>query len=120
MFLQHLREQFTHHKELTAVIFGFFIFLAIFSFFMTGYDFAYAQKIYYGVKIGDFDLGGQTIKEAEPVINNFIKNISTKKLTIDTGSEKLTPTFNELGIYFDSNQLLSSAYNLGRSENIWT
>ncbi|MFA5184789.1 MAG: VanW family protein [Patescibacteria group bacterium] len=73
------------------------------TFFIGGYIFwanNYSERIYPGVRIGELDLGGQTLGEAKEVISEYIQRIESAGLKFQYGGQ--AATLNTAVVSFDS------------------
>lgn len=79
--------------------------------------------IYDGVSVGSVEIGGMTKEEAKAAINNYISEISAKKLILRlegvTDEEKqVTVTAADLGFTWANSEVVDEAAALGDSGNI--
>jgi vancomycin resistance protein YoaR len=109
----------------TVAVFFIFLFLAISGFFIIAGK--YKDKIYPGVHVQNFQLGGLTAAEAESLINNIVDKINQTGISFRYQNVKktiypVTPSFdNDLTIKvvdFDVDQTMDLAYNYGRQGDI--
>ncbi len=75
------------------------------------------NKVIYGAKIGNENVGGMSRSELKHFIEYKIKN--NKEVTLLTSKEKLIIPLNELGISINVNESINLIFNIGRDKNIF-
>lgn len=71
-----------------------------------------------GVKIGDVDVGGLTKEEASGIIDDYIKGLHERSVTIQVADHRVETTFQELGFTAGANDYVDQAFNIGKKGNI--
>ena len=108
------------------IIFISFVLIILGTLFSV-YEIKYADKIYPGVYVGDFNIGGKTLLEAERLINNNLDNLNQTGITFIYGKNKVTihPISSssdaevvDIIINFDVEKTLNKAILVGRSGNL--
>ncbi|MEK7447596.1 MAG: peptidoglycan binding domain-containing protein [Patescibacteria group bacterium] len=74
-------------------------------------------KIYSGVNTFGVDVGSKTREEAGRLVDDKILGY---KLNIEGENQKFEATYSDLGISYDKEKILASAYNYGRDESVFT
>jgi hypothetical protein len=106
-------------KILTVVFLSILIFVALTALVLWGYEKVYAGKIYPGVKIASYDVGGQSPNDIKILIKSHLDNLNSRKLNIPISDGVLNPTMEEIGITFDLDRFIAEAYTFGRSDPVW-
>lgn len=81
---------------------------------MTGFRFAYADKIYPNIMIGDVNVGGMTIKEAEAAVQARVDELNRTSLSYTFENHTWEPTLEEIGCTVDIQSSVQNAAALGR------
>jgi len=111
------------NKIIIFILFTFFV-LGITYFF---YENKYEDKIYPGVIIGDIDIGGKTLLEAEGIMNKELDRLNQAGIIFSYENKDLTifPIISspdgavvDILISFNVEEVLSRAILVGRSGNI--
>ena len=105
----------TKQKAVIAIA-AVFLFL---SFFVLSLEIVNLNKIAYGAKIGGVDVGGKTTQEAEKILKEKFSEWQKKKIKFAYQNQKFYASPDELGIKLDLVQTTNSAFNFGRSKNIF-
>lgn len=72
-----------------------------------------------GVYIGDIDVSGMTVSDANTALHNYFDKMAGAEITLSAGEDKnLTITGDELGISWKNPQVVEEAYSLGHTGNI--
>lgn len=74
-------------------------------------------KIYSGVNTFGVDVGGKTKEEAGKLVDAKILGY---KLNIEGENQKFDATYSDIGISYDKEKILDTAYNYGRDESVFT
>jgi len=72
-------------------------------------------RIYTGVTTFGLDVGGKTREEAGKMID---EKIGSYKLAIEGANQKFEAGYNDLGVNYDKETILSAAYSYGRDDNL--
>ncbi len=80
-------------------------------------EIASLDKVIYGVKINDQNIGGFKKSDLEVFVKDAIKNYG--KITIKSENLKLSASLNELGIKADIDKTIDSLFSIGRERNIF-
>jgi len=102
------------------------ILLALFTFFLVflaitfAYWYYYQNKIYPGVTIAGYDVGGLSKNNAQALVQNKIDKLNNLGLIIEDQSQnkKYEVLYGNLGMFFDKEATLKNAFSFGRSKNI--
>ncbi len=105
-------------KRALGIFLALFIFVGIICGSFFGYEKAYANKILLGIKIGDLNLGGKDKTEAQSLLNNYLDNLSKKNITVISDNQINNVALGDLGVSFDSQKLINTAYQIGREKSI--
>ena len=77
------------------------------------------HRIYPGVYFMNVDLGGLTKEEAKrKIINEANEQIFSKELVLKRGDDEWIFTYEELGMWMDTQALVEEAFAIGRSGNL--
>ncbi|MCL5794815.1 MAG: L,D-transpeptidase/peptidoglycan binding protein [Patescibacteria group bacterium] len=104
-------------------VLAFFIFLVIFGVLLAalgfGYQYAYAEKFYPGVKIAGFDVSGDDRASAEQFLKLKTTSLGNQNIKINTDQGIKTISLKDLGVEVDVAGTVSDAYNFGREANLY-
>jgi len=116
-------------------IFLYFLFLVLIIFLTTYfiYQRVYQNRIFPGVKIGNFDVGGLKKDEAKLLLRPFLDDLERngfvfrgkspkgeKEIKIQSTFIALTdPDLSQRVLFFDLDETINQAYLLGRKGNLW-
>lgn len=102
---------------------GIFVLLGLFIFLAAGYG-VYSlicqEKFYFGVKIGDLNLGGLDRASAKNIIREKSETVADQDLILSTDDKQWVARSKDLKINYDLEKTLDSAWKVGRSKNLWT
>ncbi len=89
----------------------------VFAYTINTYKHQHAERIYTGVSMVGVDLGGMTQEEAKTILADAVPYTNEEAITLTdpTSGQKWTKTPTELGIAYDLNQTVETAYNIGRT-----
>lgn len=104
-------------KAFMVVFLSFMIFGLLIATGFWGYEKAYAEKIYPGVKIGEYEAGGQTPAEIKALVDSLVASVKSEKLSIVANDKTIAPTLDEIGVSFNSNDIIDEAYKIGRNKS---
>ncbi len=76
------------------------------------------DKIVWGLKVADLNLGGKDINQAAGSLGTYLSSIENKEITLTYEDKKYTAKSEELGVAFDLNQSLKHIFSIGRQKNI--
>jgi vancomycin resistance protein YoaR len=83
------------------------------------YQIAYANRVYPGVKVFGYDLGGYSRDEARSMLQQRIEDMSRRQLTLTAADKSWTFTAQELGLKVDLAPVLDSVFAIGREGNVF-
>lgn len=96
----------------------FLIFCLALSLFL--YQRAYASKIVHNVYFDGINLEGKTRAQVKTIIqNNTDPLLDNKIVTKSDNGKQFEVAFSQTGVYFDSDQVVKSAFAVGRSNNFF-
>lgn len=74
-----------------------------------------------GASISGVDIGGLTKEQAEKKIDKYTSYLKNRDITIKYGNDEkdTKATFEKLGFYIEDNDYVQSAYNVGKTGNIF-
>lgn len=102
---------------------SFFLLLVGISLFLISFPVWGEEKIIQGVTLRGQELGGKGYNEFLEIINyeeeNLLKKTVTFDMPLESESQKITLTYQELGIQLNSDLIWNEAILLGRSGNWW-
>ena len=109
-------------KKVLHTLFWFLLGASLGLFFFAGlvalyHHSAYANKIYPGVSIENYNLGGKTKEEVEEYYEVKNRKIQEKSLEFKVEEIAVSTSAAELEIGYDSKLLAEQAYSLGRGDN---
>lgn len=112
-------KKFNFAKILFAIFLGIVFFVLITLCAGLGYAYYYQDKVYPGVTVANYDLGGKSIIEAQELIDAKINNLNDVGISLESqdADKKYDVTYSDLGIFFDKDKTLINAYNYGRDES---
>jgi len=105
-------------KAIEVVFLSIVIFALLLGSAFVGFEKVYAGKIIPGVKIADYNAGGQSKEGIKGLVENHIKELESQKLNIVINDNVLNPTAGDLGISFDGEKTLEKAYEVGRNKSV--
>lgn len=74
--------------------------------------------IYKGIYIDTIDVGNMTKEQAEATVNDYIKSLQNKKVTINVGEHAVESTMEELGWTAVEGDYVEQALSAGKSGNL--
>lgn len=101
-------------KPKTAIMAGLVILFFIFSLFL---NVASANKIVYGVKIGNEKIGGKSPEKIKEFLLSEINNIRKQGILLKINTETISVKPAELGIAFNISRNIEKLYQMGRDGN---
>jgi lipoprotein-anchoring transpeptidase ErfK/SrfK/uncharacterized protein YehS (DUF1456 family) len=104
-------------KRASGIFLALFIFVGIIIGSFFGYEKAYAGKILLGVKVGGLNIGGESKQTAKVQLDKYLSDLSKKNITIISDNQINNVKLGDLGITFNSQNLIDQAYNIGRENN---
>lgn len=107
-------------QVLLALATGVGLFLVSLVLLFTGYSAAHAGQIYPGVSVAGIDLSGLTPEEAQQVIGEKILYPEQGKIVFQDQSQVWIAKPAELGLYIDVQNTAQAAYQLGRSNSLFS
>ncbi len=75
---------------------------------------AYNNRIYPNVTVAGIQVGGMTYEEAKSAIESKSKILAAQELRLSIDGKNVNPKLDELGIGFDIEKAITSAYSIGR------
>lgn len=85
-----------------------------------GYAKAYDGKIYPKVVVAGVKIGGMTLDEAKKAVSKKAQELNEKGPEITYNGNTLTPKLDEMGVSFNVDEAVSTAYQFGRSGKLFT
>lgn len=71
-----------------------------------------------GVYIGDVDVSGMTVQQAEQAVQEAVNNMESASLTIKVGTDTTTATASQLGAKWGNTEVVEEAAGVGKSGNL--
>ncbi len=74
------------------------------------------------VYIGDIDVSGMTVQEAERALSEYAGSLQNKMITLSTGDKSIQVSAEDLGLEISNLEVVQEAANLGktgRTKRIW-
>lgn len=71
-----------------------------------------------GVYIGDQNVGGMTVEEAEAYVESKVEELASSVITIQMGDNQVSSTWEELGLEWENTDLIQEISQLGTTGNI--
>lgn len=100
------------------ILLGIFIFIMVFSLGFWGYVGAFSGKVYPGVSVAGYNVGGLTNSEAKKTIDKKIAKLESVGVSFTIQDTKSTIlSYKELGISFDKESTLKNVFEIGRTKN---
>jgi len=84
------------------------------------YQRTYAGKIYKNVYFSDANLSGKTKLQAKYLVDNQIRVLLNRKITISTNDKSVSATLADTGMTFDSGKVVNDSYAIGRGGSFWS
>lgn len=104
-------------KILLPTLMGIFIFLILVSVGTLVYMESFRDKVYPGVKVASFDVGGYTSDQTKDVIEKRIEKLNNIGLVFTgTNEGEDSISYEDLGISFDVDKTYEDTYNYGRNK----
>ncbi|HEV2074058.1 MAG TPA: VanW family protein [Thermomicrobiales bacterium] len=75
------------------------------------------DKIYPAVVVGDVEVGGLTMDQAQERLSDRARDLNLNSITFSYGEKAWTPTLTELGATIRTDAALEQAHSLGREDN---
>jgi len=104
-------------KKVLKVV-GIVLLIVIIFGLPTSFVFAYNNRIYPNIKIAGIQVGGMTPDEAKAALADKSKELSSEPLNLVLDGQAVNPRLEELGISFDVDKAIESAYSIGRENKI--
>lgn len=110
---------------LLAAVFFILILVGVSS--LIGFNVAYAQRFYPGVKIGFIDVAGKTKDEVRDELKSINENVQSKGLMFEANDKEISinpivistsPDLAKEILVIDINRTIDEAYGVGRSGNM--
>lgn len=79
-----------------------------------GYQMAYNDRVYAGVKIGDVDAGSMTAAQVQAVLDQWSSKIGNASLTLYHDEQQFSESFANLGVRLDAEASARRAMQVGR------
>lgn len=77
------------------------------------------QTIKEGIYIGNVDVGGMTVEEAEAAVEEYVEELSTRVITLETSNaEEVAVTAADLGITWENRGIVKDAVQIGQTGNV--
>jgi len=102
-------------KVILIVLFCLFLLFFLAGGTVLAYDYAYSQKIYLGVFVGNNNLSGLTREEAKNLLKNQISHYQNNNICLDYQKNEWWPSLSELGFTPNIERTVEEAYAVGRS-----
>lgn len=97
---------------------GLAVVLSILLIFGWLVEFLYAGRIAYGVKLGNYDMGGMRVNEMDDFFDGAVEEINAGvKFGLDQEVVE-TKMFDELGLWIKMNECKNDLWKIGKSNNI--
>lgn len=106
-------------RVLEWILIVFVSIIALILGLILSYQQVYAGKIYKNVYFGTLDLSGMTRYEAAQKLQDKFDTVTKTDFEITAGNKTVKGKIGDTGLSFNSNQILDSIYNSGRSDNFW-
>ncbi len=71
-----------------------------------------------GVFIGDMDVSGMTVEEAEAYVRGEVKALASSVITLQMGDDTTSATWGDLGLTWENQELVQEISQLGTTGNI--
>lgn len=72
----------------------------------------------HGIYVGEQDLGGMTIEEAEKIVEDYVNGLSNQKITLDVDGTSVDTTAQALGFYWNNPEVVKETAGSYQSGNI--
>jgi len=102
-------------QALTALSIGVFIFIFIIFFVITTFQLMYNGRIFPGVNVGNINIGGLTVDEAEIRLTQSHRFSGSNHLILKYLNENISVEVAKLGIRLDAASTAKEAFQFGRS-----
>jgi len=109
---------FIPRKTLMKIGVGILV-LAIFAGSAISYVKAYDGKIYPKVVVAGVNVGGMTVDEGKSAVSKKANELNKKGPEITYNGQTLKPKLDEMGVTFNVNEAVNSAYQYGRAGSVW-
>lgn len=81
-------------------------------------EFIYAGRVAYGVKLGNYDVGGMTLLELNNFFDRTIENIKDGVKFTSNGELIENKSFSELGLWMQIDECQNDLWKIGKSQNM--
>jgi len=92
--------------------------LVCFSILFFSYHLAYAEKVIPGVKVVDIALGNKNQSEVNYILGKRFNERSSQLVKLTTADEDFEFSFEDLGLSYNREKTVASAFKVGRSGNL--
>ncbi|MDD4601179.1 hypothetical protein SDC9_06122 [bioreactor metagenome] len=109
-------------KEISNVVLflGIIILFSTISIVATNIAFMVTDKVYNGVTVGDIDVGGLSVQEAEAKIKDSVqRRLNKTPITMRYEGDNWPLFSNEITFAIDSTRLAEQAFNVGRCGSVF-
>ncbi|MCL5795417.1 MAG: VanW family protein [Patescibacteria group bacterium] len=106
-------------KKYIPAIVIFFALIAVFVLSYGAYCYAYQDKVYYGISVGNINLSGQTKQETEKILADNVDKFQTADFTFNYQEKSWTIPETDIDIKYNTNATIDSVWQTGRNSNIW-
>jgi len=103
--------------KVTIGIVAFFILLGLLVGSFFGYQKVYAGKIYPGITIGGVEVWGENKDAAKALVQEKITEINQSEITLLANGQENKVKIADLGLTYNIDELVNSAYAIGREDN---
>lgn len=76
------------------------------------------ETIPHGLYVGEQDLGGKTVEEAEKIVEDYVNGLSNQKITLDVDGTPVDTTAQALGFYWNNPEIVKETAESYQSGNI--
>lgn len=71
-----------------------------------------------GIYVGEQDLGGKTVEEAEKIVEDYVNGLSNQKITLDVDGTPVDTTAQALGFYWTNQEVVKETAAVYQNGNI--
>lgn len=93
--------------------------IAVFILSYSSYAYAYRDKFYIGVKVGDIDLSGKDRQEATKILNDHVAKFQKTDFNFFYQEKNWQIPESDINITYNTSATIDSVWKIGRNSNMW-
>lgn len=103
------------YKPIKKIVLGAGILVALLGIVLASHAFAFRNRIYPGITVGEIGVGKQTLEEAAQTLAAFLTSAPSTTLTLIVGEQTFAVSADNLKLRYSAEDSAQAAYAYGRS-----